>query len=168
MVSVCGWRVTGEHLGSMLWFSPSWIDQILNLPTALPLVAQIRSSHLNYRRRSDSARGVQNDRTEQTRSGYKPAAVSISAKQVLPQIASACGAAQRQRNEAILILPDCNLQVSLWPSAPLQPGPDFPKLEHPGTCSSTRGPRWRILRLLASRVRTCMRKGGAALSQRLL
>lgn len=26
-----------KYLGSMLWFSPSWIDQILNLPTALPL-----------------------------------------------------------------------------------------------------------------------------------
>lgn len=101
IVSVCSWRVTRGYLGSMLWFSPSWIDQILNLLTALPLVAQIRSSHLNYRRRSDSARGVQNDRTEQARSGYKPAAVSISAKQFLPQIASACGAAHSQRSEAI-------------------------------------------------------------------
>lgn len=43
-MSVCSWRVTREHLGSMLWFSPSWIDQILNLPTtALPL--QHRSDH---------------------------------------------------------------------------------------------------------------------------
>lgn len=58
-----------------------------------------------------------------------------------------------------------NLQVSLFPS--MQPGPDFPKLEHPGTCSSTRNRGGEFCVSLRACV-SLHEKGGAALSQRLL
>lgn len=119
----------------MLRFSPSWIDEILNLP--LCRRSKIGSSHLNYRCRSDSACGVQNDRTEQN-IGLHTRCGSYIRKQARPQRASTC-AAQHQKSQAVL--PGGNLQVCLCPSAPcnLDPISQNSSIPEPAVAPGTEG-----------------------------